>query len=193
MKKILNFTSLLFIINIFGQELNTDYLELRTKLLKAKKEIVVEFNTKCIGEIILDFEGGENCGKPYYLFWSKNDQYFKRKFSDCKIFPKIKMDNSKFINTIKNNLSEIKKSEILPVIHKMKNSKGEEETIQSEIDHYCKSKFVIHSQNEKIIKTVNEFYLREKMIYKNVPNDNYEINQKSILNKIFKLAKLETK
>ena len=71
------------------------------------------------------------------------------------------------------------------------NSKGDKETIELEVDHFCETKFEIHSVNGKIKKIVNEFYLREKMIDEKTPNDNYKINQKSILNKIFQLAKKE--
>ena len=71
------------------------------------------------------------------------------------------------------------------------NSKGEEEIVQMEIDHYCESKFVFHKQGKKLEKCINQFLLETKMIDENTPNDNYELNQKSILNTIHKLVEYE--
>jgi hypothetical protein len=192
MKNILKFIILfLFVINNYGQEKDLEYLNFKKELLKNNKEIIIEYNQFCIGELILENKDGKICERPYYLFWSKNGKYFKRKFSDCNIFNTIELKNSEFIETVKENINEIKKSEILPISHAYINSKGKEETVQLEVDHYCRTKFEIHLANKKVTKNVNEFYLREKMIDEKTPNDNYEINQKSILNKIFQLAKKE--
>ena len=79
----------------------------------------------------------------------------------------------------------------MPISHDYINSKGDEETVELEVDHFCETRFEIYTVNGKVTKNVNEFYLREKMINEKTPNDNYEINQKSILNKIFQLVKKE--
>ncbi|MBU3011125.1 hypothetical protein KO506_06905 [Polaribacter vadi] len=192
MKNILKFIILfLSVINNYGQEKSLEYLNFKSELLNNKKEIIIEYSQFCIGELILENKDGKICERPYYLFWSKNGKYFKRKFSDCNIFNSIELKNPEFIETVKEHINEIKDSEILPISHNYINLKGEEETVELEVDHYCKTKFEIHLANGKVTKNVNEFYLREKMIDEKTPNDNYEINQNSILNKIFQLVRKE--
>jgi hypothetical protein len=44
-----------------------------------------------------------------------------------------------------------------------------------------------------LLSKPNEFYLGEKMINENTPNDNYQINQNSVLNEIFQLVQKENK
>jgi hypothetical protein len=61
-----------------------------------------------------------------------------------------------------------------------------------EIDHFCESKFTFHSQNEKIVKTINHYYLDTEMLDEKMSNDNYEKNQKSVLNTLYKLIEKET-
>jgi hypothetical protein len=193
MKNLLKFIILfLSIINNYGQEKSLEYLNLKTELLKNEKVFVVEYSQFCNGEMILPNKDGIICERPYYLFWSKSGKYFKRKFSNCHKFNTVEMKNSEFIETVKENINEIKESEISPISHEYLNSKGEKEIVELEVDHFCKTKFEIHSANGKITKNVNEFYLSEKKVDEKTPNDNYEINQKSILNKIFQLAKKET-
>ncbi len=191
MKKVLKFILFLFVINTYGQEDTSGYLKFKIELLKNKKEFVVEYSQFCIGEIIFENKDGKICERPYYLFWSKNGKYFKRKFSNCNMFKTVEMNNSEFIKTVRENINEIKESEISPISHEYLNSKGEKETVELEVDHFCETKFEIHSSNGKMTKNVNEFYLRKKMIDEKTPNDNYEVNQNSILNKIFQLAKKE--
>ena len=192
MKNVLKIVILfLSVINNYGQEKSLEYLNFKTELLRNKKVFIVEYSQFCNGEMILPNKDGVICEKPYFLFWSENGKYFKRKFSNCNTFNIQKMNNPEFIETVKENISEIKESEILPISNEYLNSKGDKETIELEVDHFCETKFEIHSVNGKIKKIVNEFYLREKMIDEKTPNDNYKINQKSILNKIFQLAKKE--
>ncbi len=62
-----------------------------------------------------------------------------------------------------------------------------------EVDHYCESKFVFHTLNEEIYKTINHFYLETKMLDENMVNDNYEKNRKYILNTLYKLIQKEIK
>ncbi|OBX17540.1 hypothetical protein BAA08_16150 [Bizionia sp. APA-3] len=195
MKKILNLILILFVINIYGQEVNTEYLELRTNLLESNTELVIEFNTICFGGEYLNIDDAEDCvyARPFYIFWTKNGKYFKRKFSNCKIFPESEMEQSELIDEVKKNLTKIEKAEILPVIQKTKNSNGEIETTSVSVDHFCESKFVIHTANEKIVKIISDFDLQTKFIDENLPNDNYLTNQASILNTIFKLAEKEIK
>ena len=194
MKYIPNLILFLLVINIYGQENNAEYLELKTNLLNSNSQLVIEFNTICFGGEFIELEDSENCvyERPSYLFWTKNDKYFKRKFSNCKIFPELEMEQSEFIEKVKTNLSEIQKSEILPVIHKTKKSNGEVETTELEIDHYCESKIIINTKKEQITKNIIDFRLTTELIDEKTPNDNYLINQSSILNTIYKLAKKET-
>ncbi len=192
MKNILKIVVLfLSVINNYGQEKSLEYLNFKTELLRNKKVVIVEYSQFCNGEMILPNKDGVICEKPYFLFWSKNGKYFKRKFSNCNTFNTQEMNNSEFIETVNENINEIKESEILPISHEYLNSKGEKETVELEVDHFCETKFEIHSANGKIKKIVNEFYLRQKIIDEKTANDNYKINQKSILNKIFQLAKKE--
>lgn len=127
----------LLVINIYGQENNLEYLELKTNLLNSNCELVIEFNTICFGGEFIELEDSENCvyERPFYLFWTKNGKYFKRKFSNCKMFPELEMKQSEFIEKVKTNLSKIEKSEILPVIHVTKKPNGEVETTELKIDH----------------------------------------------------------
>ena len=195
MKKILNFVLILFVINIYGQELNTEYLELKANLLESQTELVIEYRISCIGGEFINIEDAEDFvyERPFFIFWTKNDKYFKRKFSNCKIFQELEMDHSAFIEKVKMNLNEIKHAEILPVIHETKNSKGEIETTELTVDHFCESKFIIHTEKGKINKTIIDFYLQTELIDENMPNDNYSTNKASILNTIFELAENETK
>ena len=191
MKKTVKIILILFVINIYGQRNNLEYLNFKTELLKNNKELVIEYSQFCSGEKILKNKDGKRCERPFYLFWIKNGKYFKRKFSDCKIFIVEELKKSEFIKTVKENINEIKESEILPISHEYINSKGEKEIVELGVDHYCNTQFKIHSANGKMTKNVNEFYLREKMIDEKRPNDNYEVNQNSILNKIFQLVEKE--
>ena len=195
MKKILNFILILFVINIYGQEMNTEYLELKANLLESKTELVIEYSTSCIGGEFINIEDAEDCvyERPYFLFWTKNGKYFKQKFSNCKIFQELEMEQSEFIEKVKMNLDEIKHAELLPVIHETKNSKGEIETTELTVDHFCESKFIIHTEKGQINKSIIDFYLQTKLIDENMPNDNYLTNQASILNTIFELVEKETK
>lgn len=194
MKRILNLILIMLVINTYGQEKNTEYLELKTNLLKSNSKLIIEFNTVCFGGEFIDFEDAENCiyERPFYLFWTKNGKYFKRKFSNCKVFSELEMEQSEFIEKIKDNLEEIKVAEILPVSHETKNSNGEAETIEVEFEHYCESKLIIHTKKGQIIKNIIDFHLTTELIDKNLPNDNYLKNQRSILNTIYKLAEKET-
>ena len=54
MKKILKFILFLFVINNYGQKNILGYLNLKTELLKNKKELVIEYSQFCIGEIIME-------------------------------------------------------------------------------------------------------------------------------------------
>jgi hypothetical protein len=194
MKYIPNLILFLLVINIYGQENNAEYLELKTNLLNSNSELVIEFNTICFGGEFIELEDSENCvyERPYYLFWTKNGKYFKRKFSNCKLFPQLEMEQSEFIEKVKTNLSKIQQSEILPVIHETKNSNGEVETTELETDHYCESRLIINTKKEQIIKSIIDFRLTTELIDENTPNDNYSKNQSSILNIIYKLAEKET-
>ena len=183
-----------FVLNSYGQDLNSEYLELKKSLLESQTDLIVELSTYCSGMEIFNIEDSTDCvsERPFYLFWTKNGKYFKRKFSNCSIFKTIEMEKSDFLKTVNENLNGIKNAELLPVMHRSeKNSKGEEEIVQMEIDHYCESKFVFHKQGKKLEKCINQFLLVTKMIDENTPNDNYELNQKSILNTIHKLVEYE--
>jgi hypothetical protein len=192
MKNILKIAILfLSVINNYGQEKSLEYLNFKTELLRNKKVFILEYSQFCNGEMILPNKDGVICEKPYFLFWSEDEKYFKRKFSNCNTFNTREMKNSEFIETVKENINEIKESEILPISHEYLNSKGEKEIVELMVDHFCETKFEIYSAKGEITKIVNEFYLREKMIDEKSPNDNYEVNQNSILNKIFQLVEKE--
>lgn len=181
-------------ISSYGQDFNSEYLELKKNLLESQTDLVIEISSYCSGMEFLNNDDSDDClpYRAFYLFWTKNSKYFKRKFSNCRIFKTMEMEKSDFLITSNENLDKIKSTELLPVIHKSeKNSKGEEEIIQVEIDHFCKSKLVFYKQGVKFEKYINYFLLETKMIDENTPNDNYELNQKSILGTIYKLAKEE--
>ena len=195
MIKILKFVLFLFVINSYGQELNTEYWELKKNLLESKTDLIIEFNTDCIGEEFISIEDAEDCvyERPFYIFWLKGGKYYKRKFSNCAIFKTVEMDKSALLKTSVSKIDEIKKAEILPVIHTSeKNENGEIETVEMDIDHFCESKFIFHSQSGKIVKTINHYYLETEMLDEKISNDNYEKNQKSILNTLSKLIEKET-
>ena len=196
MTKILKFVLLFFVINVNGQEMNAEYLELKKNLLESKTDLFIEFKTDCIGGEFISLDEAKDCvyESPSYLFWTKDGKYYKRKFSNCDVFKTVEMDNSDFIRMSLAKISEIKNAEILPVIHtSKKNENGEIETVESIIDHYCESKFVFNTVNGEIDKTINHYYLDTKMLDENVTNDNYEKNQKSILNILYKLIEKEIK
>ncbi|MDT7827653.1 hypothetical protein RQM65_03255 [Pricia sp. S334] len=163
--------------------------------MESQAEFVVEFSSDCIGMEFINIENPEDCvsQRPFYLLWIKNGKYFKRKFSDCSVFKTIEMERSDFLMMSNEKLHEIKNAKLLPVIHKSKkNPKGEQEIVELDIDHFCESKFIFHKGTEKIEKSINHFYLGTEMIDENTPNDNYKLNQKSILGTIHKLIGQET-
>ena len=197
--KFLNIFAFLVLIHTTnGQQLNAEYSELKKTLLESKTELLIEYSSDCIGgEFITLGEVGDcEYENPFYLFWIKEDKYYKRKFTNCDIFKVIEMEESRFLECVRENLSLIEKSEIMPVIHKSKKTlEGgvEEETIiETELSHYCESKFIFHTKSDEIEKNIIDYYLDTKMIDENTPNDNYELNNKSILNAIFNLVRKET-
>ena len=195
MIKILKFVLFLFVINSYGQKLNTEYWELKKNLLESKTDLIIEFKTDCTGGEFISIEEAEDCvyERPFYIFWLKDGKYYKRKFSNCDVFKTVEMDKSELLKTSVSKINEIKKAEILPVIHTSeKNENGEIETVEMDIDHFCESKFIFHSQSGKIVKTVNHYYLETEMLDEKISNDNYEKNQKSILNTLCKLIEKET-
>ena len=195
MIKVLKSVLFLFVINSYAQELNTEYWEFKKNLLKSKTDLIIEFKTDCIGGEYISFEEAEDCvyERPFYIFWLKGGEYYKRKFSNCDVFKTVELEKSELLQTSISKMDEINKAEILPVIHTSeKNENGEIETVEMDIDHFCESKFIFHSQNAKIIKTVNHFYLETEMLDEKLSNDNYEKNQRSILNTLFKLIEKET-
>ncbi|GMN08657.1 hypothetical protein MTsPCn5_40490 [Croceitalea sp. MTPC5] len=199
MIKILNIFAFLVLIHTTnGQQPNAEYLELKKILLESNTELIVEYHSDCIGSAFITLGEVGDCEyeNPFYLFWIKEDKYYKRKFTNCGIFKVNEMAKSDFLESVKENLKLIEKSEILPVIHKSKKTLeggvAEETIIETELSHYCESKFSFHTKSDKIEKSIIDYYLDTKMIDENTPNDNYELNEKSILNTIFKLIEKET-
>src|SRR5690606_17038406 len=113
MTKNLKFILLFFVINVSGQEMNAEYLKLKKNLLESKTDLFVEFKTYCIGGEFISLDETNDCvyESPSYLFWTKDEKYYKRKFSNCDVFETIEMDNSDFIRMTLDKISEIKNAE----------------------------------------------------------------------------------
>ena len=194
MNKLVNLILLLFVICNYGQEKNKEYLELKTNLLNSKLELVIEIHTACFGGEFIDKEAAENCEYeiPFYLFWIKDGKYYKRKFSNCEVFAELALDKSEFIEKVRSNLMAIQEVEILPVKHEEEYPNGEVVIFELEIEPYCELKLIIHSEKGQIMKKIIDYQLITELVEDNIPNDNYLINQKSILNTIYNLAEKET-
>jgi hypothetical protein len=189
-KNILNIVLFLIVTNAFSQESNSEFSKFKNGLLKSNIDLVVEYKSYCYGAESIELDNDCN-SNAFYVFWLEDGNYFKNKFSNCCSSGIVTMNNPDFLITIKKNIDSIKNAEILPVKHSWKDSNGKEESVRLDQDHYCESTFIIYSDNQKITKIINEFYLDTAMIDENTTNDNFKSNQSSILNKMIRLVNLE--
>lgn len=131
---------------------------------------------------------------PKLIFWVKNGVFFKQKYDYKKVYNIERHKHSRFIQTILRNINLISECEIKPVEYIAQEGAfifykeiigGISETMITEFDFtFGKIKFN---------KIINHYFLRTKWLDKKKKkhNNNYKSNQKSILNKIKKLAERE--
>lgn len=173
----------------YSQNIYSESSEFVKNLLASNTDLVVEYKYHCNGAPIID-----NCKSesPIYILWTKNNKYYKRKFSKCNIHPIVEIKTSNFLTITQKHIDEINDSKILPVIHKLPiNADGYQEIIKLEVSHSCGSTFIFTTKDQTIKKYVNNFELQTEMVDEDIPNDNYEHNQNSILNSLLKLIRKE--
>jgi len=156
-KSILFILTLIMTYTNYSQNSGNDYAEFSKNLTAVNTELIVKYVYYCNGESFFpnDINDCKN-ESPTYVLWIKDNKYYKRKFSDCKIHPTTEVGISDFLTTVRENIDIIKDTEILPVIHKLpKKSDGTQEEIQSVVSHSCISTFIITTKDQTIKKDID--------------------------------------
>jgi len=193
------FTNLLFfgtISFVFSQDVDSKIERRIKELRKNKVDTFVIYSVNCIGSRPRK-TNRDSCYlvQTKRLFWVKNGIFFIQKFTNCDTFKEEKLETSNFLKAVLSNFDSIKNAEILPVEHYERDSLGlidrTKLVTSSIIDHSCITQFVFTINKTTFSKQINQYDLDEKMIDENRANDNYELNQKSILKRIKDLVELE--
>lgn len=158
----------------------------RTKdsLLKINSDLILDYHLSLGGTIVPDIDKECTEIEPRYLFWISNGKFYKQKFSECKKYLEIEINNSDLLTTILSNLKQIKKAELLPV--------KSEKLLQLLVDHDDIWYFEISTKDDFFIKKIRRFELETENINDSERNVNFESNQRSILNKLIALSHKET-
>ncbi|RFZ92584.1 hypothetical protein D0C36_14290 [Mucilaginibacter conchicola] len=166
------------------------------ELKKNGVTIQVQYYVDCVGYFQTFKPGSCNIFDIRYLFWKSKGINFAQRFDNCHTYKPVEIKEN-LIDKIADNLSEIKKAEIkypqYVIVGERKN-----DTISLMVDHSCHYIFNIFTGNEKIDKDIDDYALETKELNdysgnaKNEPqkrhNDNYEINQRSILVELKNMA-----
>jgi hypothetical protein len=193
------FTFLLFFGTIgfvFSQDVDNKIETKKQELSKNKVDTFITYFVNCIGwRQYRNMNDSCNFMVTKYLFWVKNGFFYKQKFTNCETYIEEKLETSNFLKVVLNNIDSIKNDEILPVENYERDSLGVIDrnnlVISSIIDHSCITKFVFTINKTTFSKRINQFDLDQKMVNEQCINDNYELNQKSILKTIKDLVELE--
>lgn len=194
------FTFLLFLGTfclVFSQDVNSKIERRIKELRKNKVDTFVIYSVNCITGWRPHKIKKDSCYlvETKRLFWVKNGLFFLQKFTNCETCKEEKLETSNFLEAVLSNIDSIKNAEILPVEHYERDSLGVFDRSNSAggviTDHTCITKFVFTINKISFSKYIDQFELNEKMVDENRANDNYELNQKSILKRIKDLAELE--
>lgn len=166
-------------------------LKIKDKIEYLKKngaDTIVVYSQNCVGCYPKIIKKGECVtDETKFIFWTTKGNYFTQKMDECFDYEVKEVQNSRFLRTVIKKAQQIEKAEIKKPEHKV----NKDEVIASIIDHYNYYDFEFHFKNQVIEKRINDYFLEVKKIDKNMPNDNYASNQKSILKKLLDLVKQE--
>jgi len=192
MRTILTF---FFIFNLLGSSFSQtfeNYVEKRKQELKSNgiDTIIIYFKDYC--HVDLSDEHSQGCLENWYdsypklIFWVKDGVFYKQKFDCNKTYCVEKLKHSRFLKTILKNINLIRESYIKPVEHSSYFGKTSRRTNETNI-----TKFDFTFGNTTFYKIINDYELETKWFDKKTKNNNYKINQKSILKRIKKLVEKE--
>lgn len=127
-----------------------------------------------------------NCRPTYVriVFWVKNGQYFKQKFDHCKDYPKQKLNQSAFIKLSMDSLNKIKINEIEPVSYTHLDKDGKQLTTMCRVSHSEITKFTFFINKISFSKIIDHFDIETDKTNDGYDNENYQINQTSILKRL---------
>jgi hypothetical protein len=194
------FTFLLFFGTfgfVFSQDVDNKIETKKQELSKNKVDTFIIYSVNCITGWRTYKPKKDSCYlmETKRLFWVKNGLFYKQKFTNCETYKEEKLETSNFLKVVLDNIDSIKNAEILPVEHYERDSLGvidrNNTVISSIVDHSCITKFVFTINKTTFSKRIDQFHLDEKMVNEQYINDNYELNQKSILKTIKDLVELE--
>ncbi len=182
---------------VFSQDVDNKIERRIRELRKNKVDTFVIYSVNCINGWRPLKTKKDSCYLlvTKRLFWVKNGLFFIQKFTNCETYKEEKIETSNFFEAVLSNIDSIKNAEILPVEHYERDSLGLVDRTKlvtsSIIDHSCITKFVFTINKTTFSKQINQYDLDEKKINETTTNDNYELNQKSILKRIKDLVELE--
>lgn len=171
----------------YAQYSETDN-KVKAKILELKNANVdkyIVYNVSCNGRIPkIVIEGKCTAYDIQYVVWLEKGRSYLQQFNECNDY-KAKLIKGGFFDIISKRLHEIDTAKILyPQLKVTRNGQFvSEDVIQ---DHTCSSIFKIHWGSKFMDKRVDQFNLSFKYSDKHELNVNYQHNQKSILNTLFK-------
>lgn len=188
MKYLILFLLLFGVEGLTYAQYSTTDKKVKGKILGLKNKNIdkyIIYNVSCNGAIPkIVIEGKCTVYDIQYVAWLEKEKSYLQRFDECNDY-KAKLIQQNLFDIISKRLHEIDTAKILyPQIKVMRNGQFVSEDIIQ--DHTCSSAFKIHWDNRVMDKRIDQFNLSFKYSDKHELNINYQHNQKSILNTLFK-------
>ncbi|WP_295667906.1 hypothetical protein [uncultured Mucilaginibacter sp.] len=162
------------------------------KILDLKKKdakVIVCFYEPCYGAVFPVGKDSCNVYNIKYLLWCINNKCFMQRFDDCWDYRPIDIGPT-LMTFLQSNYLVIREEKLANLKYRaIIDGKDSIQEIYG-IDHSCHYIFEVYFGNHQSTIDINDFVL-EKTDYEGHRNLNYEINQKSMQNKLKNLAETQ--
>ena len=174
----------------FGLSGYSQDIQARLDLFRANEHIdtFLVYSQPCSGGLITDSCSIED---THYLFWTKNNNFFLKRFDYCQTFKPLALDTSNPLAFYLKNRKQIDKEEILPPSrYEFKKHGNITDTLilSSFVDHSCYHTFALPFSKKPKYKSVDSYNLNFEKFENGRRNIYYTHNQKTKLKTLIDLT-----
>ena len=167
------------LLSLQGQVVENNVLRELNNLTSAKIDTLLIYNLYCNGGLI-PFDSCKN-ENDQFLFWKQDTNYFCKKFSYCKAYKPILLENNNPLAFYLSNKFIIDKESIKEPEFIRTKKKGVQIIEYITIDHTCFYEMTFVLNKKKTTKSVNDFFLTFNKFDNGKLNTNFKSNQNTKL------------
>jgi hypothetical protein len=176
------------LISLQGQRVGNKVSKELKQLAITKIDSLLIYNLYCNGGLLpFDSCQYEN---DQFLFWKQGTNYFCKKFSYCKTYKAVLLDNINPFSFYLSNKSTIDKETIKKPVYVKIEKKGIKTIETITVDHTCFYEMSFVLNKRKTVKVVNDFFLTFEKFDDGKPNTNFKSNQNTKLRILVENIKL---